>query len=297
MSGYIHSLETFGTVDGPGVRFVVFFEGCPMRCQYCHNPDTWHMQDGTKMQADEIIEKMERNRSYYATGGITATGGEPMMQLDFLLELFTKAKEKGIPTCLDTSGIMFPGTQENVLCPEKIPGKEDSLCPEKVPGMEDSLCPEKIPGKEDSLCPGEKQKKDRLEKIACLMEVTDLVMLDIKHIDDTEHRKLTGQSNQNILSFAKYLDSIGKPVWIRHVVVPGITLEEHELKELGRFLSTLSNVEKLEVLPYHSLGKVKYDNLGIEYPLKDTPQTTKEQAAWAREQICSTWKREKTGEN
>ena len=259
--GYIHSLETFGTVDGPGVRFVVFFEGCPMRCQYCHNPDTWHMQDGTKMQADEIIEKMERNRSYYATGGITATGGEPMMQLDFLLELFTKAKEKGIPTCLDTSGIMFPGTQENVLCPEK------------------------------------NSKKDRLEKIACLMEVTDLVMLDIKHIDDKEHRKLTGQSNQNILSFAKYLDSIGKPVWIRHVVVPGITLEEHELKELGRFLSTLSNVEKLEVLPYHSLGKVKYDNLGIEYPLKDSPQTTKEQAAWAREQICSTWKKEKTGEN
>lgn len=268
-----------------------------MRCQYCHNPDTWHMQDGTKMQADEIIEKMERNRSYYATGGITATGGEPMMQLDFLLELFTKAKEKGIPTCLDTSGIMFPGAQDNVLCPEMLQGKEDSLCPEKMPGMENVLCPEKIQGKEDSLCPGENSKKDRLEKIACLMEVTDLVMLDIKHIDDTEHRKLTGKSNQNILSFAKYLDSIGKPVWIRHVVVPGITLEEHELKELGRFLSTLSNVEKLEVLPYHSLGKVKYDNLGIEYPLKDTPQTTKEQAAWAREQICSTWKKEKTGEN
>ena len=106
--GKIHSLETFGTVDGPGVRFVVFFQGCPMRCQYCHNPDTWKIEDGEEMTADEIIDRFERNSSFYQTGGITATGGEPMLQLDFLTELFTKAKEKGIHTCLDTSGIMFP---------------------------------------------------------------------------------------------------------------------------------------------------------------------------------------------
>ncbi len=223
--GKIHSLETFGTVDGPGVRFVVFFQGCPMRCQYCHNPDTWKIEDGEEMSADEIIDRFERNRSFHQTGGITATGGEPMLQFDFLTELFTKAKEKGIHTCLDTSGIMFP--------------------------------------------------KKQIEQ---LMSVTDLVMLDIKHINDEEHQKLTGQSNSSILAFAKYLDSIGKPVWIRHVVVPGITFEEKELTELGRFLKTLHNVEKLEVLPYHSMGKVKYDNLGMDYVLKDTPQLTKAEA-------------------
>lgn len=225
--GKIHSLETFGTVDGPGVRFVVFFQGCPMRCQYCHNPDTWKIEDGEEMSADEIIDRFERNRSFYQTGGITATGGEPMLQIDFLTELFTKAKAKGIHTCLDTSGIMFPG---------------------------------------------------KYEKIEQLMSVTDLVMLDIKHINDEEHQKLTGQSNSNILAFAKYLDSIGKPVWIRHVVVPGITFDEKELTELGLFLKTLRNVEKLEVLPYHSMGKVKYDNLGMDYVLKDTPQLTKAEA-------------------
>ena len=235
--GKIHSLETFGTVDGPGVRFVVFFQGCPMRCQYCHNPDTWKIEDGEEMSADEIIDRFERNRSFYQTGGITATGGEPMLQIDFLTELFTKAKAKGIHTCLDTSGIMFPGKQ-----------------------------------------------------IEQLMSVTDLVMLDIKHINDEEHQKLTGQSNSNILAFAKYLDSIGKPVWIRHVVVPGITFDEKELTELGRFLKTLHNVEKLEVLPYHSMGKVKYDNLGMDYVLKDTPQLTKAEAKEAENIIRAAMK-------
>lgn len=242
--GKIHSLETFGTVDGPGVRFVVFFQGCPMRCQYCHNPDTWNLEDGEEVSADEIITRFERNRSFYQTGGITATGGEPMLQLDFLTELFTKAKEKGIHTCLDTSGIIFPENN-----------------PETA-----------------------KQKQ-----IEDLMSVTDLVMLDIKHIKDEEHQKLTGQSNRNVLAFARYLDSIGKPVWIRHVVVPGITFEEKELTELGKFLKTLHNVEKLEVLPYHSMGKVKYDNLGMDYILKDTPQLTKAEAKEAEEIIRKAW--------
>ena len=250
--GKIHSLETFGTVDGPGVRFVVFFQGCPMRCQYCHNPDTWKIEDGEEMTADEIIDRFERNRSFYQTGGITATGGEPMLQLDFLTELFTKAKEKGIHTCLDTSGIMFPKKHTGA---DQISEREISLT-----GISENMA------------------SDRMEKIEQLMSVTDLVMLDIKHINDEEHQKLTGQSNSNILAFAKYLDVIGKPVWIRHVVVPGITFDEKELTELGLFLKTLRNVEKLEVLPYHSMGKVKYDNIGMDYVLKDTPQLTKAEA-------------------
>ncbi len=243
MEGYIHSLETFGTVDGPGVRFVVFFQGCPMRCRYCHNPDTWHMEDGTLMGSEEILNLFERNRSYYKTGGITATGGEPMLQMDFLTELFAKAKEKGIHTCLDTSGIFFP-----------VEGGEH------FPGV-------------------------TMEKIEALIEVTDLLLLDIKHIEDEEHKKLTRHSNQPSLSFAKYLDRIKKPIWIRHVVVPGITFDSDELRELGRFIATLTNVEKLEVLPYHAMGKVKYDNLGIEYSLADTKQLTKDEAELARKYI------------
>ncbi len=255
--GRIHSIETFGTVDGPGVRFVVFFQGCPMRCQYCHNPDTWAASDGQDMSAEDILARMERNRAFYRTGGITATGGEPMLQMDFLTELFTKAKERGIHTCLDTSGIMFPG---------------QSLCARK-------------PG--EMLPPGVMAQSDAMVRIAQLMEVTDLVMLDIKHIDDAGHRKLTGHSNQPILEFARYLDDIGKPVWIRHVVVPGITFNREALTGLGRFLSTLSNVERLEVLPYHAMGKVKYENLGMDYILKDTPQLTKAEAREAEEIIQS----------
>lgn len=243
--GYIHSLESFGTVDGPGVRFVVFFQGCPMRCAYCHNPDTWMLEDGQEMEADDIIARFERNRSFYETGGITATGGEPMFQIDFLIELFTKAKAKGIHTCLDTSGIMFTGL------------KEDGT--------------------------------PKNEKIETLMQVTDLVMLDIKHISDAEHKELTGHSNENILAFAKYLNQIDKPVWIRHVVVPGITFVKEELEEFGRFLNTLSNVKKLEVLPYHALGAVKYENLGMEYKLKDTPQLTKAEAKEAEAMIRNVW--------
>lgn len=231
--GRIHSIETFGTVDGAGVRFVVFFQGCPMRCQYCHNPDTWKLEDGEDRNAEEILMQMERNLAFYKTGGITATGGEPLMQMEFLTELFSKAKERGIHTCLDTSGILFQD------------GKE----------------------------------------MDALMAVTDLVMLDIKHMGDEAHKKLTGHSNQNILKFARYLDEKKKPFWVRHVVVPGITFDREELTELGHFLKTLSYVQKLEVLPYHALGKVKYDNFLLDYVLKDTPQLTKQEAKEAEEII------------
>lgn len=243
--GYIHSIQTFGTVDGPGVRFVIFFQGCPMRCQYCHNPDTWELADGKEKSVDEIIDMFERNCAFYRTGGITATGGEPMMQMDFLLELFTKAKEKEIHTCLDTSGIFFQEAWENT----------------------------------------EKRVGEAFEKIQKLMAVTDLVMLDIKHIETEPHQTLTGHGNEKVLAFAKYLDEIKMPVWIRHVVVPGITYSEEQLTKFGAFLRTLSNVEKLEVLPYHTLGENKYEKLGLEYPLKGVPQLTKEEAKEAEDMI------------
>lgn len=238
--GKIHSIETFGTVDGPGVRFVVFFQGCPMRCQYCHNPDTWKIEEGQEKSVEEILAKMTRNLSFYKTGGITATGGEPMLQMEFLTELFSKAKEKGIHTCLDTSGIMY--------------------------------------------------KKAGMAELEALMQVTDLVMLDIKHMSAEKHQVLTGRGNENILEFARYLSRIEKPVWIRHVVVPGITFDKEELTALGEFLKTLPNMEKLEVLPYHAMGKVKYDSLGMDYVLKDTPQLTKEQAKEAEKIILEAMK-------
>lgn len=238
MEGFIHSLETFGTVDGPGVRFVVFFQGCPMRCLYCHNPDTWNIALGKKYTAEQIIEKMTRNLPFYTTGGITATGGEPLMQIDFLTELFTLAHQKGIHTCLDTSGIFFAPDNE-----------------------------------------------EKMEKLDTLMAVTDLVMLDVKHIDSTEHKKLTTHENTNILAFAKHLDSIGKPMRIRHVIVPGITDKREELLSLGKFLSPFTNIEKIECLPYHTLGKAKYENLGMDYPLGDTPQLSEADAKKALEII------------
>lgn len=235
MAGYIHSTESFGTVDGPGVRFVVFFQGCPLRCRYCHNPDTWQFSGGKEITAEELIEEYDSYKEFLKSGGITATGGEPMAQPDFLLELFSLAKKKGIHTCLDTSGAVF--------------------------------------------------KESSHEKIDEIMKVTDLVMLDIKHIDSEKHKMLTGAGNENILAFAEYLRDQKIPLWARHVVVPGINDSEDELFRLGEFLSELNNMKALDVLPYHDMGKVKYQNLGIEYPLGDTPPLAKEDAVKARDII------------
>ncbi len=231
MKGRIHSTESFGTVDGPGVRFVIFLQGCPMRCAYCHNPDTWDPTGGTPTEASELIEQFERNRGFYNGGGITVTGGEPLMQVDFLLELFTLAKQKEIHTCIDSSGIMYH--------------------------------------------PGETEYNRTLDK---LMEVTDLVMLDIKHIDPEKHKWLTGQPNDGILAFAKYLDEKHVDVWIRHVVVPGITDDDKYLFDLGYFIGGLSNLKALDVLPYHTMGKPKYEKLGLEYRLADVPAMDKSDA-------------------
>lgn len=234
--GKIHSIESFGSVDGPGVRFVVFFKGCPMRCLYCHNPDTWSMAGAEEMTVDEILAQYESKKSFYREGGITATGGEPMVQIDFLTELFTEAHKRGIHTCLDTSGIMF--------------NPDD---------------------------------KAYLEKVDKLLAVTDLVMLDIKVIDPEEHLKLTKQPVDNILKFAQYLNEKGITIWIRHVVVPGVTLKEDLLYRLGLFIGKLKMVKALDILPYHVMGKSKYEELGLDYPLGDTEPATKEQAVEAQQ--------------
>ena len=235
MKGRIHSTESFGTVDGPGVRFVVFFQGCPMRCKYCHNPDTWDFSGGREVTAEELMKEYDSYKEFLRSGGITATGGEPLAQPEFLAELFALAKSKGVHTCLDTSaGVYDPAHHE---------------------------------------------------KIDEALKYTDLVMLDIKHIDDEEHRKLTGKGNRNILAFAEHIRELGIPVWIRHVVVPGITDKYEELFALGEFLSTLSNIKALDVLPYHDMAKPKYAELGLEYPLGDTPPLTKEEAIKARDII------------
>lgn len=246
MEGMIHSIETFGTVDGPGVRYVVFVKGCPMRCQYCHNPDTWEMAGGTKMSTDEILEDYEKYKPFLRGGGLTVTGGEPLVQIDFLIELFEKAKEKGIHTCLDTSGIMF---RRNV--PETY------------------------------------------EKYVRLMKSTDLIMLDIKHIDPEEHIKLTSQPCENIFDFLKFLDEQEKEIWIRHVLVPGITLVPEYLERLGRFIAQFKHIKALDVLPYHDMGKEKYKKLGIDYVLKDVVPVEKEQAIEARNIILAAMKEER----
>ena len=246
MEGRIHSTESFGTVDGPGVRFVIFFQGCPMRCLYCHNPDTWDVQGGHPETAESLLAAFEHNRPFYKNGGITATGGEPMLQLGFLTELFTKAKARGIHTCLDTSGICYDPAQ---------PARFDAL-----------------------------------------LAVTDLVMLDIKHIDDARHRELTGHSNARILAFAERLSEKGVPVWIRHVIVPGWTADAEEQIRLGMFIGGLKTLKGLDVLPYHDMGRVKYEALGLDYPLGDTPPADKSLAAEAKHNILSGIRRRLTAE-
>ena len=234
--GYIHSLESFGSVDGPGVRYVIFLSGCAMRCQFCHNPDTWNMQAGTPYTADELLEKALRYRSYWGSkGGITVSGGEPLLQIDFLLELFTKAKEKGVHTTLDTCGNPF--TREEPF----------------------------------------------FSKFEKLMEVTDLVMLDIKHMDEEQHVLLTGQKNDNILDMAKYLSNTGKSMWIRHVLVPERSDRDDYLWKLHDFIEKLDHVERVEVLPYHTLGVYKWKELGIPYGLEGIEPPTQERIQNANE--------------
>lgn len=235
LKGYIHSTESFGTVDGPGIRFVVFFQGCPMRCLYCHNPDTWKMKAASQMTVEEILTEYEKNREFYHSGGLTCTGGEPLMQLDFLTELFRQAHERGIHTCLDTSGIVY--------------------------------------------------RKERREQFLPLAAVTDLVLLDIKHGDEKAHKNLTGRSGQPAWEFLAFLEEQQVPVWIRHVLVPGITDGREDLKLLGRRLTPYKNIKALDILPYHRMGEAKYEELEMEYPLKGLAEPSPEDVKRAKEWI------------
>ena len=235
IKGAIHSIETFGSVDGPGIRFIVFLKGCMLRCKYCHNADTWDHHSDDVRSADEILDFAERYRGYWGDeGGITVSGGEPLLQLDFLIELFSKAKERGINTCIDTA--LQPFTRNEPF----------------------------------------------FSKFKELMKYTDLLLVDIKHIDREEHIKLTGLPNDNILDGIRFLSDIAKPIWIRHVLVPGITDNDEYLHKTREFIDTLSNVEKVEVLPYHTMGQHKFEELGIPYPLEGVQSPTAERIANAQ---------------
>lgn len=249
--GNIHSTETFGTVDGPGIRFVFFLQGCPMRCLYCHNPDTWKFAPNQSFSSEQLLSQYDSCQEFYTKGGITVTGGEPLLQLPFVVDFFTKAQKHkigqnhikgklgGIHTCLDTSGVLFS--------PEKA---EDPLWLQ--------LC-----------------------------SVTDLVLLDIKHMDDEEHQKLTGHSNKNILSFAKFLEKQKVPLVIRHVLVPALTDSETQLQKLSQFAYSLTNLIAIDILPYHTMAIPKYQQLGIPYPLENVPPATKADVAKAQQIILS----------
>lgn len=269
--GYIHSTESFGAVDGPGIRFVVFLQGCKMRCKYCHNPETWNLvadysrlysedlseaereelakriEENTKMLKDkgikleartpeDVLKQALRYKPYWkGDGGITVSGGEALLQIDFLIEFFKLAKAEGIHTAIDTAGNPF--TREEPF----------------------------------------------FSKFRELMKVTDLFILDIKQIEDQKHRDLTGFTNANILDMAQYLSEQGKHMWIRHVLVPGITTDEADLRKTDEFIRTLQNVDKVEVLPYHKLGIQEWERLGIPYQLEGIDPPTAEQLKLAKD--------------
>lgn len=223
--GRIHSFETLGAVDGPGIRFILFMQGCSLRCKFCHNRDTWDCKGGTEYTVDKIFEKILKYKNYFiaSNGGVTVSGGEPLLQADFIIELFKKLKQAGINTALDTSG-MF----------------------------------------------------DITDKIKTLITLTDLFLVDIKSINDEICKDLVGHSNKKELEFIKYLDSIGKEIWIRQVIVPGITDKDEDLYKLRDFINSIEHITKVDLLPYHDLGKYKWIKLGEKYPLENTRTATNE---------------------
>lgn len=233
LKGKVHSIETFGTVDGPGIRYIIFMQGCPLRCKYCHNRDTWDTKGGKEYTADELIENASKYSSYMKAsgGGITVSGGEATLQSEFVAKLFEKAKEKGIHTCLDTSGFVD------------------------------------------------------IEKLDPILENTDLVLLDIKHMDNEKSKDLTGVEITKALEVAKHLDKKNIPVWIRHVLVPTITDDKENLESLAKFVSTLNNIERFELLPYHSIGVHKWESIGLNYELKYIQDATDEDINRATEII------------
>ena len=219
----IHSMESFGTVDGPGIRFVLFLQGCHLKCKYCHNRDTWDIKGGEEKTLEEIIEKIKNYKNYITIsgGGVTVTGGEPLLQVKFLIELFKELKKENIHTCIDTAGMV-----------------------------------------------------DITDDIKELLQYTDLVLLDIKHIDDEKCKNLVGVSNKKELEFAKYLSENNIKIWIRQVLVPGYTDDEKDLLKLRDFLGTLKTVEKVQILKYHNLGKHKWEKMGLRYELEGVREAT-----------------------
>ena len=235
-TGVVHSTESFGAVDGPGIRFLVFMQGCRMRCRYCHNPDTWTLSGGEKKTVEEILNKAERYWAYWGTkGGITVSGGEAMLQGEFVAALFEEAHKRGIHTVLDTAAEPFTRTEPAFTAFQRMTAS------------------------------------------------TDLVLLDIKHIDPQKHKDLTGHDNRNILDFAVYLSEKNVPVWIRYVLVPGINDDEKTLHQTRAFLDTLNNIERVDVLPYHTLGIYKWEALGYPYTLKDVSPPDEETIRKAEE--------------
>lgn len=233
MTGFVHSVETWGTVDGPGIRYVVFLQGCPLRCKFCHNPDTWECNTGKKTEAQELVEDILKYKSFIKSGGVTLTGGEPLMQSAFVAEVFLLCHENGIHTALDTSGA--------------IPLK---ACQKAV-------------------------------------DESDLILLDIKHIDSQACKELTGQGNENALALLEYCEKIGKEVWIRHVIIPGITGDNDSIEKLGAYLSGFKVVSRVEVLPFHKLGEFKWKQLGINYSLTDIPEPSPDAIAAIRQKLKS----------
>ena len=227
----IHSFESFGTVDGPGIRYVIFLQGCHLKCKYCHNRDTWDINGGYYSSLDEILNKIENYKNYIMpNGGVTVTGGEPLLQVHFLIELFKKLKEKNIHTCIDTSGMV-----------------------------------------------------DITEDIKTLLNYTDLVLLDIKHIDPIKCKNLVGVSNERELQFAEYLSQNNIDMWIRQVLIPGYTDDENDLRKLKSFIDKLNSVKKVELLPYHNMGEYKWKKLGLNYDFKDVKVPTAEEVKKAKQ--------------
>lgn len=222
MKGRVHSIESMGLVDGPGIRTVVFLQGCNLRCQYCHNPDTWDLDGGKEMSAQEIVNKVKRFKPYFKdTGGVTFSGGEPLLQKEFLLEMLIGCKAENIHTCVDTAGY----------------AKGD---------------------------------------FSDILKYIDLILFDIKHEDIDMYKNVTRREQQTSLDFLSQAQKAGVPLWIRHVVVPGLTDDEEHIKNLGEYISTLQNVQKVELLPFHQLGANKYQGLGIKYPLEGVQPMDKE---------------------
>ena len=231
LTGKIHSLESFGTVDGPGIRFVTFMQGCPLRCRYCHNPDTWRADAPVKYELTprQLLDEVSRYKSFIAKGGVTLTGGEPLMQPDFCREFFRLCREAGIHTALDTAGSVYN------------------------------------------------------EKTLSVLDFTDLVLLDIKALQPELCRAVCGSDGRNALRLLDELERRGIDVWIRHVVVPGLTDDDRLLDELVGYLKPYRCVRKIEWLPYHTMGVFKYKDLGLAYPLEGVPPLPAERIKDIRE--------------